>query len=88
MTTTRPAPTIPLPPTLKHLAREETRPVHLASGEVAHLLEHWGMTRNGETHLRKLAACGVLHAKRFSHQRSLRFETSEVLAVWVTETGA
>lgn len=78
----------PLPDELKHLSRPGRCPVHLCAKQVATLLEFWGFTVNGEQHVKKLSRCGVLNPVRLTHQRSLRFLTGEVLAVWETEKGA
>lgn len=65
--------TVPLPPELKHLSDEETRPRHIGSSDVARLLEFWGFASNGLQHLKKLVGCGALTPRRIEHQRNLRF---------------
>lgn len=74
---------IPLPVALRHL--QEEPPLHLSSGDVARLLEHWGVTRRGSNYVRKLMECGVLTARRFPLQRGLRFETAAVFGYYRRE---
>lgn len=74
----------PLPPHFSHLTRAGA-PLHLSTADAAELLEFWGFTRSGRDFLRKLERCAVLVPVPVTHQRTKRWDTAAVLAIYWRE---